>query len=135
MTTSNDLKKTSGRVEELTAEYFAFLDQHLADLVSGKSTEMMELSEISKELCVSHQHLIAVIQQSSGNHPCHFYDFKILELARQLLKDTALPVAEIARRLTYDPSNFSKFFKKYSGETPGQFRKKTSALKKPKSSP
>lgn len=119
-----DLKKPSPRVEELTAAYFAFLDKHLSELVAGEATEMLELSEISRELCVSHQHLIAVIQQSSGNHPCHFYDFKILSVAQNLLKDTSLPVAEIARRLTYDPSNFSKFFKKYAGETPGQFRKK-----------
>lgn len=124
MTDHLDLKKPSSRVAELTTAYFAFLDKHLSELVAGEATEMLELSEISKELCVSHQHLIAVIQQSSGNHPCHFYDFKILAVAQALLKDTPLPVAEIARRLTYDPSNFSKFFKKYSGETPGQFRKK-----------
>lgn len=124
MTDRLDLKKTSPRVEELTTAYFAFLDKHLSELLAGEATEMLELSEISRELCVSHQHLIAVIQQSSGNHPCHFYDFKILSVAQDLLKDTSLPVAEIARRLTYDPSNFSKFFKKYSGETPGQFRKK-----------
>jgi AraC-like DNA-binding protein len=126
MTDRLGLKKPSSRVEELTTAYFAFLDKHLSELVEGKATEMLELSEISRELCVSHQHLIAVIQQSSGNHPCHFYDSKILAVARRLLKETSLPVAEIARRLTYDPSNFSKFFKKYSGETPGQFRKKQS---------
>jgi AraC family transcriptional regulator of adaptative response / methylphosphotriester-DNA alkyltransferase methyltransferase len=37
--------------------------------------------------------------------------------------ETSLSIAEIARKLTYDPSNFSKFFKKYVGMSPGQFRK------------
>nr|WP_315095501.1 AraC family transcriptional regulator [Chryseobacterium timonianum] len=34
-----------------------------------------------------------------------------------------MAIAEIARKFTYDPSEFSKFFKKRTGQTPGNFRK------------
>lgn len=110
------------RKADITDRYFRFLDQHLTDLVTGKTTEMLELNDIARELCISHKHLIAIIRETSGEHPCHFYINKIIKKSQQLLTATALPVAEIARMLTYDPSNFNKFFKKYVGQTPGQYR-------------
>jgi len=113
------------RNEEITSQYFAVLDQHLAELVSGKTSKMLELNQIANILCISPKHLSQTIQLTQGNHPCHFYDKKILEEAKKLLTNSSQPIAEIAEKLTYDPSNFSKFFKKYTGETPGQFRNRT----------
>lgn len=108
--------------QTLAAGYLAFLDRHLAELLSGEADDMLELNEIARRLYVSHKHLIAVVRDELGHHPCHFYDHKILALAQRLLAEGALSVAEIARRLTYDPSNFTKFFKKYTGQTPGQYQ-------------
>ncbi|MCE7042795.1 AraC family transcriptional regulator [Dyadobacter sp. CY312] len=125
------------RSEEITHAYFDFLDKHLADILSGNVTEMMELNEIAAELNISAQHLGDTIQQTMGNHPCHFYDSKILEQAMKLLVETDMSIAGIAKLLTYEPSNFSKFFKKFRYETPGQFRtrKKLTEVKVPGSSP
>jgi AraC-like DNA-binding protein len=33
-------------------------------------------------------------------------------------------VADIAASLTYDPSNFTKFFKRFAGLTPKQYRER-----------
>lgn len=47
-----------------------------------------------------------------------------LELAKRMLLDTDIPVAEIANRLSYsNAQNFIRLFKKHMGITPGQFRK------------
>jgi len=47
-----------------------------------------------------------------------------LELAKRMLVDTDLPVAEIANRLSYsNAQNFIRLFKKHMEITPGQFRK------------
>lgn len=108
--------------EKITQSYFAFLDQHIADVISGDAPKFLELNEIASALFVSHAHLTATIQQTRGHHPCHFYDQKIVDAARKMLAETDKPVAEIAHVLTYDPSNFSKFFKKMTGQTPGQYR-------------
>ncbi|WP_410429542.1 helix-turn-helix domain-containing protein [Pedobacter lusitanus] len=116
------MPKKITRNEEITIAYFAFLDQHLANLIAGKETEMLEINQIADRLFISAKHLSDTIQFTQGHHPCHFYDRKILDEAKRLMLETSLPIAEIARRLTYDPSNFSKFFKKYTGVTPGQFR-------------
>ncbi|MDR6737018.1 AraC family transcriptional regulator [Sphingobacterium sp. 2149] len=119
------------RSEEITIQYFEFLDRHLAELISGVSIEMLELQDIANILCVSQKHLIKIIQETSGNHPCHFYVHKILTCTKSLLTNSELTISEIAQRLTYDPSNFTKFFKKYEGMSPSQFRQ----LQKAKSSP
>lgn len=116
-------EKKQTRGEEISTEYFKFLDHHIEDVISGKTADFMELNQIASELAVSHKHLTYVIQKEFGEHPCHFYDFKIIERAKEILLNTNLSIAEIARKFTYDPSNFSKFFKKWTSETPGNFRK------------
>ena len=118
---------TRDRSIQIKDAYFAFLDQHIEDVLSGKAPEFLELGQIAQALAVSHGHLSDTIQKVCGQHPCHFYDAKIIEKAKQLLVGTDKPIAEIALSLTYDPSNFSKFFKKWTGQTPGTFRKQHTA--------
>lgn len=110
------------RADEITRAYLNFLDLHLAEIVSGKVTEMLTLNEIASALFVSHTHLTDTIQETMGHHPCHFYDLKIVEQAKEMMIRTDRSIADIAKILTYDPSNFSKFFRKFTGQTPGEFR-------------
>lgn len=110
--------KNIKRSEEITNSYFAFLDKHIEDVISGKVADFMELNRIATELFISHNHLSDTIQKETGNHPCHFYDLKIIEQSKKMLLESDFSVATIARKLTYNPSNFSKFFKKNVGQTP-----------------
>ncbi|MBX3256151.1 MAG: AraC family transcriptional regulator [Chitinophagaceae bacterium] len=112
------------RSKEITENYFQFLDKHIADVTLGKVDDFMEINQIANELFLSHKHLTDTVQKETGNHPCHFYDLKIIDKAKEMLAETGKSVSEIAKILTYDPSNFSKFFKKFTNQTPGQFRKK-----------
>ena len=121
-----DQDKSIKRSKEILTSYFVFLDQHIDDVVQGRVPEFMELNQIARELAVSHQHLSDTIQLETGHHPCHFYDEKIIDQAKKLLKETKASIAQVAIQLTYDPSNFSKFFKKWTGLTPGNFRKSIS---------
>jgi len=120
--TNQDIKSRS---REITESYFRFLDQHISDVVSGRVPDFMEINQIASELFISHKHLTDTVQKETGNHPCHFYDLRIIDQAKQMLSETDKSVSEIARLLTYNPSNFSKFFKKFTGVTPGQFRKES----------
>lgn len=116
-------KAISGRNEEITENYLKFLDQHLANLVEGREADMLHINEIATQLFLDPGHLSNTVKLVTGHHPCYFFDKKIIEKAKQLLKDTDLSISEIARTLTYDPSNFNKFFRKMTGLTPGDFRK------------
>ncbi len=131
---SNTEQNILKRGEEITERYFRFLDKHIADVVAGNVSDFMEINQIASELFVSHKHLTDTIQKETGNHPCHFYDLKIIEEAKKMLAETNKSISAIARILTYDPSNFSSFFKNFVGQTPGQFRKELK-IKVPKSSP
>ncbi|AZA93679.1 Bacillibactin transport regulator [Chryseobacterium nakagawai] len=111
------------RSEEITHQYFDFLRNHVQQVISGVVPEFMEVNEIAGQLAVSHKHLTDTIKKETGQHPCYFYDQEIIRQAKKMLTDSNYSVAEIARIFTYDPSNFSKFFKKMTGETPGDFRK------------
>ncbi|UHO40544.1 helix-turn-helix transcriptional regulator [Chryseobacterium capnotolerans] len=111
------------RSEEITHHYFDFLENHIQQVISGEVPEFMEVNEIAGQLAISHKHLTDTIKKETGRHPCSFYDEKIIQRAKQMLADSDHSVAEIARIFTYDPSNFSKFFKKMTGVTPGDFRK------------
>lgn len=116
-------KENIKRSEEISTKYFAFLDQHIEDVLTGNAPDFLELNQIAKALHISHSHLSDTLQQETGHHPCHFYDLKIVDIAKSLLRNTDLSIAEIAKKLAYDPSNFGKFFKKFTGQTAGEFRK------------
>lgn len=114
--------KSLSRNDEITRDYFAFLDEHIADLIVGRETEMLHINEIAKRLFISPGHLTNTLKLVTGHHPCYYFDFKIIEETNKLLLGTTLSASEIARRLSFDPSNFVKFYRSLTGITPTQFR-------------
>jgi len=110
------------RNEEICNNFLNFLDKHIEDVIAGETPEFMEINKIASDLAISHKHLTDVVQSELGNHPCHFYDQKIIDRAKQMLTTSSNSIAKIALLFTYDPSNFSKFFKKWTGVTPGYYR-------------
>ncbi len=120
-------KKYLPRKEEIFQQYMHTLDCHLQDVLNGKADDMYELRDIAKEMHIHPTHLSNVIKAHTGKHPCHFYELKILKIAKDLLQDGNYTIADVAHILTYDPSNFTKWFKAFTGMTPSQYRKAFSA--------
>ncbi len=116
--------KAGTRGAQITRQYLLFLDKHIDDVIQGRTMEFMELNKIAREIAISPKHLCFTVQREKGKHPGYFYNLKIIAKAKELLVSSSLSIAKIALLLTYDASNFSKFFKKWTGETPGRFRKK-----------
>lgn len=115
-------KKSISRNDEITRDYLAFLDVHIADLIAGRETEMLHINEIAQRLFISPGHLANTLKLVTGHHPCYYFDLKIIEETNKLLLYTRLSASEIARRLSFDPSNFVKFYRSLTGITPTQFR-------------
>ncbi len=127
MVTTPIPKKIMARQHEIYADYLREIDRHLDDLVAGRATEMFEIRDLAGMLCIHPTHLSNTIKLVTGHAPCYDFQRRILAVAQQLLRDTNQPIAAVAATLTYDPANFTKFFKRFGGCTPKQYREQVRA--------
>ncbi len=93
--------------------------------VKQSYTPMKSIKQYATELNITSVHLNRICQATVGKPALHIVnDFLVLE-AEKFLTHTDLHIAEIAYRLNFeDPAYFSRFFKKYAGLSPKQFREK-----------
>jgi len=115
-------QKILARQKEITNDFMKIVDQNLADVLSGKSENIYEIRDVAALMHIHPRHLSNTIKLVTGSSPCSFFEDKILDIAKQHLEDNKISIAEIAKMLTYDPSNFTKFFKRFAGMTPKQYR-------------
>ncbi len=115
-------QKIAARQHEITADFLRIIDRHLADIVEGRVLDMYEIRDIAGEMNIHPTHLSNTIKLTTGKAPCFFFEEKIMDIARTMLQDNQRSIASIAQLLTFDPSNFTKFFKRFQGVTPKQYR-------------
>ncbi len=120
-------RKILARQHEITAEYQRLVVEHLADIEAGRATEMFEIRDFAARIFIHPTHLSNTVRLVTGASACTFFEARILENAQRLLRETTRSVADIAAQLTYDPSNFTKFFKHFAGCTPTQYREQVRA--------
>lgn len=112
------------RQQEITTSFLAEVDKHFADILSGKTGKMYHIKDFASILYIHPVHLSNTIKLTMGNSPCYFFEEKLMEEARKRLEEGELTIAEIASRLTFDTSNFTKFFKRFEGVTPSIYRQR-----------
>lgn len=122
MTQTAEVPVISYRKKEIASEYIARLDEHITELKEGKADRALEIREIAAMLYVHPVHLSNTIKEVTGKSTCDLYEERLLKISQELLLETNMSIAAIAKQLTYDPSNFTKFFKEYTGTTPKKFR-------------
>ncbi|WP_423146107.1 helix-turn-helix domain-containing protein [Rubrolithibacter danxiaensis] len=115
-------KKILARQHEITSAFLHELDKHLSDVVEGRTIEMFEIRDFADILHIHPTHLSNTIKLTTGKAPCYFFEEKLTAIARAMLEENNTTIAEIATLLTFDPSNFTKFFKRFTGKTPKQYR-------------
>ena len=110
------------RPKEIARLFIAELDKHMLELKSGSAESTFEVQDFASLLHIHPNHLSNTIQEQLKKSPCEIYEDRLLDVAKELILTSDLSIATIARQLTFDPSNFTKFFKHYEGITPKQFR-------------
>ena len=116
------------RPEQLKDEYVRLIDQHLNDLVEHRAVKMHEIEDFAALLFIHPIHLSNTIKEFTGVSACGIYQTQIMDVAKGLLRNSNLTIRQIALTLTFEPSQFTKWFKKYAGTTPKQYRTTKQAL-------
>jgi len=112
----------SRRKKEIANQYISELDDHIQQLKEGIAERAMEIRDLAKLLHIHPVHLSNTIKEVTGRSTCDLYEERLLKVSKELLLESNMSIAAIARQLTYDPSNFTKFFKHYAGTTTKKFR-------------
>ena len=100
----------------LTNRFKALLHEH----INSKHL----VTEYAALLNVSPNHLNKTVKEITNKTPSRWIDETLLTEAKVLLFQTNRSISEVAAELgVYDPSYFSRLFKKYEGLTPLAFRK------------
>jgi len=115
-------KKILARQHEITVDYLKAVDKHLDDLMNNRVMDMLEIRDFADQLHIHPIHLSNTIKLATGKSPCWFFEEKIMTIAKNMLADQRVSINQVATRLTFDPSNFTKFFKRFEGVTPKQYR-------------
>lgn len=79
----------------------------------------------ARELGISSKHLSRIIKEVMGKTPHDVICHELIQYAMTLLKADKFSIQGIAADLHFsDQASFCKFFKKWTGMTPGEYRKK-----------
>jgi len=84
----------------------------------------LRINDYAQKLKITPNHLTQVVKQITGKTSVELLHEKIVVEIKRLLIHTNLSLAEIADMMHFDDqSYFTKYFKKYVGKSPLQFRK------------
>lgn len=93
-----------------------YIDAHLTD-------DSIALSVVADQVGWSPSHLSAVFSRTTGETFIEYLTRQRMAKARELLRMTTLPTAEVGQRVGYsNPRYFYAVFRKFTGQTPTEFR-------------
>ena len=113
----------SPRKKQIADKFLEELDKHLADLNNGNVEKLYGIKQIADLMFINPNHLSDTIKKVLGKSPCSIFESKLIEICKTLIVSSDKLIGEIAHTFDYEPSNFIKLFKRYTGMTPLQFRK------------
>lgn len=94
-------------------------------LVNNHYIDKRTVQEYADMLSVTANYLSQSVKQVSGRNALGFISERLAGEAKSLIRQTDFGIAEIAYQLNFsDPANFGKFFRRQTGESPSDYRKK-----------
>lgn len=117
------LNKNSSKTNSYSSQTKYFRDFY--SNVKKSYTPMKSIKAYALELKISPVHLNRICNATTGKSALQLVQEFLFIEAEKYLKHTEYRVSEIAYRLNFeDPAYFSRFFRKYAGISPKQYRDK-----------
>ncbi len=108
--------------EEFTSPDEEFLNRLATLLQENVSESDFNVKAMCEAMHLSHMHFIRKVKQLTGKKPIDLLKSYRMKMARDLLSQDSLTIAEVAYRVGFDlPNSFSRTFKKEFDMTPTQF--------------
>lgn len=99
-------------------------------LIEENFQKNLRVSDYAGMLAITPHHLTQVVKQLTGKTSTELLQEKLIIEVKKLLIHSYLSITEIVDFLSFsDPSYFTKFFKKRTGETPLEYRKNKQIIK------
>jgi AraC family transcriptional regulator len=94
------------------------------ELLHAGYASSMRISDIAAEAGITPSYLARAFQSHYGCTPAEYVRWLRVEHACRYLRDSDLPIARLAREAGFsDQSHLNRVFKRYTGQTPGDFRR------------
>lgn len=109
--------------EERTVPYQEYVQKSI-EYMTQKYSEPIRISDIAKHCGLERSYMSKMFKEATGYTPQEYLMEYRMNKAKQLLKDTDMPVQHVSYSVGYnDPFAFSKLFKKEVGMSPTEYRK------------
>lgn len=95
------------------------------ELVSQHHVQEREIGFYADRLCVTPKYLSSVVRSVTGNSAAWWIRHTVITHAKNLLKSSQLTIQQVSDELHFpNPSFFGQYFKRRTGMTPKEFRRK-----------
>jgi AraC-like DNA-binding protein len=92
-------------------------------VIEERYPRVLSLRDVASAVNVSPGHLTSTVRRRTGRTVQEWITERRMLQARRLLATTALPVAEVGRRVGYpDPGYFARVFGRANGTSPARWR-------------
>lgn len=108
-------KSNTSHKEEVFKQFIKLVETH--------HYKERDISFYAKELCLTPKYLSSIIRDVTGKLAGDWIDNYVIVEAKALLISSSLTIQEICYELSFsNPSSFTRFFKRITGESPRKFR-------------
>ena len=109
------LKASQSREQSIFDRFIQLVNQHCA--------EQHQIGYYANRMCLTERYLSTIIRQTSGTTAKEWIDRAIITRIKVELKHSDKSVAQISDETNFpNPSFFSKFFKRLTGQTPLEYK-------------
>lgn len=103
----------------------SFLVKHAVAYIEEHCSEKLKLSDVADQVYVSQWHLSKLLNRYLGQNFSEILNGTRIEKAKEMLKDPALRIGDIAEEVGFsDMAHFSRVFKKVEGISANEYRNK-----------